>query len=396
MASHTESEDQALRQAGRRLPRRERRRQLLDAALGVFVSQGYHAAAMDEIAERAGVSKPVLYQHFPGKLELYLALLDESVDTLVETVRDALRSTPDPKQRVAATFGAYFDYVGGEGAAYRLLFESDLSNEPAVRERLERVQRECAEMVSQALREDAGLSVDEAHLLSVGMVGMAQVTARYWLSTRDHIPREAAEQLVARLAWRGISGWPRTETSQAVASGGAESTATGAFFSAFPVQIYLENEAAAPAVEESLNELLRELGFVEVDGSAPVLGSWHRKFTLGFKKACDSEAMSEARRFAEIQLLDRFQAGIDAATGDAVSKLILALNNTRGAVLQVGSVLLVKVDDTVVVRQLTVREMLHWQQNPGLFKDPSRALGELQRAFEKSESELSPDRETEK
>ncbi len=194
-----------------RLPRHERRRQLLDAALEVFVSQGYHAAAMDEIAERAGVSKPVLYQHFPGKLELYLALLDESVDTLVETVRDALRSNADPKQRVAATFGAYFEYVGGEGQAYRLVFESDLSNETAVRDRLDRAQRECADMVSQAVREDAGLSDDEAHLLSVGMVGMAQVTARYWLDTRDHIPREAAEQMVARLAWRGISGWPRSE-----------------------------------------------------------------------------------------------------------------------------------------------------------------------------------------
>jgi AcrR family transcriptional regulator len=194
-----------------RLPRHERRRQLLDAALEVFVSQGYHAAAMDEIAERAGVSKPVLYQHFPGKLELYLALLDESVDALVETVRDALRSNADPKQRVAATFGAYFEYVGGQGQAYRLIFESDLSNEPAVRDRLDLVQRQCAEMVSRAVKQDAGISDDEAHLLSVGMVGMAQVTARYWLSARDHIPREAAEQLVARLAWRGISGWPRSE-----------------------------------------------------------------------------------------------------------------------------------------------------------------------------------------
>jgi AcrR family transcriptional regulator len=177
----------------------------------VFVSQGYHAAAMDEIADRAGVSKPVLYQHFPGKLELYLALLDESVDILVQTVRDALRSTTDNRQRVAATFGAYFEFVGGEGQAYRLVFESDLSNEAAVRARLDRVQRECAAMISQMVSEDAGLSVDEAHLLSVGMVGMAQVTARYWLRTRDHIPREAAEQLVARLAWRGISGWPRSE-----------------------------------------------------------------------------------------------------------------------------------------------------------------------------------------
>jgi len=177
----------------------------------VFVSQGYHAAAMDDIAERAGVSKPVLYQHFPGKLELYLALLDESVDTLVATVRDALRSNPDPKQRVAATFRAYFEYVGGNGEAYRLVFESDLRNETAVRGRLDRVQLECADMVCQAIREDTGMSDDEARLLSVGMVGMAQVTARYWLSTRDHIPREAAEQLVARLAWRGISGWPRSE-----------------------------------------------------------------------------------------------------------------------------------------------------------------------------------------
>ena len=177
----------------------------------MFVSQGYHAAAMDEIAERAGVSKPVLYQHFPGKLELYLALLDESVDALVETVRGALRSTEENKQRVAATFSAYFEYVAGEGQAFRLVFESDLGNEAAVRAKLERGQRECAELVSQVVSQDAGLDEEEAHLLSVGMVGLAQVTARYWLSTQDRIPREAAEQLVARLAWRGISGWPRTE-----------------------------------------------------------------------------------------------------------------------------------------------------------------------------------------
>jgi AcrR family transcriptional regulator len=194
-----------------RLPRHERRRQLLDAALEVFVSRGYHAAAMDEIAERAGVSKPVLYQHFPGKLELYLALLDESVDGLIETVRHALQSTTDNKQRVGKTFEAYFEFVAGQAEAYRLVFESDLSNEPAVRARLDHGQQECAELVSEVVREDAGLSDDEAHLLSVAMVGMAQVSARYWLSSHGHITRQAAEQMVARLAWRGISGWPRSE-----------------------------------------------------------------------------------------------------------------------------------------------------------------------------------------
>ena len=198
------------RPRGTRLPRQARRRQLLEAALEVFVARGYHAAAMDEIAERAGVSKPVLYQHFPGKQELYLALLDESVEALIETVRAALRSTNDNRQRVAATFQAYFEFVAAQSGTFRLVFESDFANEPAVRERLGRADTKCAEMVSEVIKADAGLADEEAHLLSIGLVGMAQVTARYWLGTLGTIPRDAAEQLVARLAWRGISGWPRT------------------------------------------------------------------------------------------------------------------------------------------------------------------------------------------
>ncbi len=193
-----------------RLPRPARRRQLLGAAQEVFVAQGYHAAAMDDIADHAGVSKPVLYQHFPGKLELYLALLDESIGELIRIVGDALASTTDNKQRVPATFKAFFDFVGGTGEAFRLVFESDLSNEPAVRERLDRAMRQCADMISQFIREDAGLADDEAHLLGMALVGMAQTTSRYWLSSDRAIPRDAAQALIAKLAWRGISGWPLT------------------------------------------------------------------------------------------------------------------------------------------------------------------------------------------
>lgn len=187
-----------------------RRKQLLGAAQEVFVARGYHAAAMDEIAERAGVSKPVLYQHFPGKLELYLALLEQHSEGLVGNVRAALASTSENKQRVAATFRAFFEFVSGEGEAFRLLFESDLRNEPAVRARLERTLQECAEMISQVIQEDTGSSSEEAHLLGMGLVGMAEVSARYWLSSDRAIPKEAAEQLIARLAWRGISGWQLT------------------------------------------------------------------------------------------------------------------------------------------------------------------------------------------
>jgi AcrR family transcriptional regulator len=108
---------EAARPRGTRLPRRARRNQLLGAAQEVFVAQGYHAAAMDDIAERAGVSKPVLYQHFPGKLDLYLALLDQHCDNLLQAVRNALASTTDNKQRVRATMDAYFAYVEDDGGA---------------------------------------------------------------------------------------------------------------------------------------------------------------------------------------------------------------------------------------------------------------------------------------
>ena len=74
---------------------------MLAAASEVFVTRGYHAAGMDEISECAGVSKPVLYQHFPSKLKLYLAVLQGYVDNLVSGVRQALRSTTDNRQRSA-------------------------------------------------------------------------------------------------------------------------------------------------------------------------------------------------------------------------------------------------------------------------------------------------------
>src|SRR5713226_4219284 len=131
------------RPRGTRLPRLARRRQLLEAAMEVFVARGYHAAAMDEIAERAGVSKPVLYQHFPGKQDLYLALLDESVETLIGAVAGAIRSTTDNRQRVTATFAAYFEYVAEHSGTFRLVFESDFTSEPAVRARLAEADRTC-------------------------------------------------------------------------------------------------------------------------------------------------------------------------------------------------------------------------------------------------------------
>jgi len=195
---------------GTRLPRQARRKQLLVAAQQVFVAHGYHAAAMDDIADRAGVSKPVLYQHFPSKLELYLALLDQHADDLTAKVRLALASTTDNRLRVAASVSAYFDFVDNDGEAFRLVFESDLRNDPVVRERVERMTQECVEAIAVTIAHDTGYGAQDSQLLAIGLAGMAEVGARWWLSSAGSVPKERAVELLVGLSWRGISGAPRT------------------------------------------------------------------------------------------------------------------------------------------------------------------------------------------
>ncbi len=199
------------RPRGTRMPRDARRAQLLESALDVFVAHGYHAAAMDDIAERAGVSKPVLYQHFPGKLDLYLDLLDQACDAVVEGVRTALRSTDDNLARVAGTTDAFYAYVADAGGAFRLVFESDLTSEPAVRQRVDRVTAACADAIAEVIEDDTGLPAEISRLLAVALVGMSQVSARFWLGAEGELPREQATELISKLAWRGIRGFPRQE-----------------------------------------------------------------------------------------------------------------------------------------------------------------------------------------
>jgi AcrR family transcriptional regulator len=193
---------------GTRLSRGARRAQLLVAARDVFTAQGYHAAAMDEIAEKAGVSKPVLYQHFPGKLELYQALLTTYADELVERVQGAIRGSEDNRERAHAAVAAYFDFVAGEGRAYRLVFESDLRGEPEIAAVVSGALTRCIDLVADAVTTDAGLDTPRARLLAVGLVGLSQVAAQYWLDSQQEVPRDEAVALMASLAWRGLAGFP--------------------------------------------------------------------------------------------------------------------------------------------------------------------------------------------
>jgi AcrR family transcriptional regulator len=163
---------------------------------------------MDEIAERAGVSKPVLYQHFPGKLELYLALLDTHCEAMIRRVNQAMAATFDNKERVRGAIQAYFDFIDHESEAFRLVFESDLRNDPAVRQRIDRVERDCIAAITDTIMTDTGVSRARAELLASGLVGAAETAARFWLAGGRRVEKPDAEQLLAALAWRGIASFP--------------------------------------------------------------------------------------------------------------------------------------------------------------------------------------------
>ncbi|MBO0850626.1 MAG: TetR/AcrR family transcriptional regulator [Pseudonocardia sp.] len=195
-------------QRGIRLSRDARRAQLLGAARDVFADQGYHAAAMDDIADRAGVSKPVLYQHFPSKLELYRALLTTYAEELVGRLRNAIEQTNNNEQRIHAAVSAYFDFVACEGRSYRLVFASDLRSEPEAAGVIDRALTDCIDVVTDAVTTDAGLDHERARLLAVGLVGLSQVAAQYWLDSGQAVPQDEAVELMSRLAWRGIAHFP--------------------------------------------------------------------------------------------------------------------------------------------------------------------------------------------
>lgn len=191
-----------------RLSRSDRRAQLLTSAREVFVNQGYHATAMDDIAEQAGVSKPVLYQHFPSKLELYLALLNASADDMVGQVRAALAATDDNHERVHGTIRAYYNFVADNDQAYRLIFESDLNSDPEVQAVVDRATEGCLQALTETITRNTGSDSERARLLASGLVGLSQVSARYWLSQGSTVTRGEAVDLLSTLAWRGISGFP--------------------------------------------------------------------------------------------------------------------------------------------------------------------------------------------
>ena len=204
-----------------RMTREDRREQVLSIAQELFATQGYHHVSMDDIADQALVSKPVLYRHFPSKLDLYLAVVDRGGDALVREVSSALEPISggavergDGEAVVAALVRAYFDYVESAGQSASLLFESDVTRDDDVRARVESASVETAARISGVLEHYTGLPHEHNELVATSLVGMAQIaaTARHrGDGAYASLSVEEAADLVARVAWGGITGLIRAD-----------------------------------------------------------------------------------------------------------------------------------------------------------------------------------------
>lgn len=166
----------------KRLTAGERRRQLFDVALDLFAERGYRATTMDDVAEAAGVTKPLVYQHFSSKRALYLELVDSVARELLAAVARATAAAEGPRQQVEMGFAAYFHLVVTREAAFRLLFGRADNHDEELGQALRQVEVAIAEAIEPLIT--AGLDDEHRRFLAFSVVGMAEGASRHWLATR--------------------------------------------------------------------------------------------------------------------------------------------------------------------------------------------------------------------
>src|ERR1700690_878992 len=131
-----------------RLPADERRQQLIAVACELFARSGFHDTSMDDIAEAAGVTKPVLYQHFPSKRALYVELLDDTGRRLLDRLAEATGRATSGRERVESGFRAYFQFAVGDSSSFRLLFGASIRSDPDFARTVDGVVRAAADTSS--------------------------------------------------------------------------------------------------------------------------------------------------------------------------------------------------------------------------------------------------------
>ncbi|HRE00314.1 MAG TPA: TetR/AcrR family transcriptional regulator [Ilumatobacteraceae bacterium] len=185
-----------------RLTAAARREQLLDVALNVFARQGYHGASMNDIAEAAGVTKPVVYQHFDSKRELYLALLEAVGERLITAIAKATASATNGKQQTELGFQAYFRWVASDHDAFLLLFGSGARRDEEFNDAVRAVTAQVADAIKPLIAAD--IEPEHQTTLAHGLVGLSEGVSRRLVDLGLDFDPDLLAQQVSDLAWAGL------------------------------------------------------------------------------------------------------------------------------------------------------------------------------------------------
>jgi AcrR family transcriptional regulator len=203
----------------RRLGASQRREQLVATARRLFGERGYRATTMEDIANAAGVTKPLLYQHFTSKRALYLELVHQVSGELLRALTSAHRRAGGPRGMVENGFGAYFELIVTHEDSFRLLFGRQAPDDPELFVAVRQVETAVLNMVEASM--PTYISPEHRRLLAYAMVGMAEGGTRFWVeqSRRESAGTDSDGQRatspadvhqlaerVSNVAWFGLRG----------------------------------------------------------------------------------------------------------------------------------------------------------------------------------------------
>ncbi len=204
----------------KRLSAIKRKELLLDVALEVFSAKGYENTSMDEIAELAGVTKPIVYQHFDSKKSLYVELSDTVSNNLIDAIKNATHNCESPKSQVEQGFRAYFNFVASHSSAFKLLFSRNSAADKELSNSVKNVEQTIANVLAPLI--DLKISESHRYILASAIIGMAEGALRHWVNSEDFtiiqtMTKQEKDMFlfkrstelainVAELAWAGLRG----------------------------------------------------------------------------------------------------------------------------------------------------------------------------------------------
>ncbi len=192
-----------------RLTAAARRAQLIDVGRALFARRGYEAASVEEIAERAKISKPIVYEHFGGKEGLYAVVVDREVEHIVARIVEAI-STGSPRERLERAALAFLTYVKERPDGFAVLLRDAAPSKRTGQ--MPALMYDLADRVGDVFTEQfrkAGYDAKAAPIYAHALVGMVAFVGQWWTETRKPPPAEMVASHIAALAWMGLRHLPR-------------------------------------------------------------------------------------------------------------------------------------------------------------------------------------------